>query len=41
MSPSAAAAKLEDPELAETAWDLEPLVEGEGEAGVELSLIHI
>ena len=38
MSPSAAAAKLEDPELAETAWDLEPLVEGEGEAGVESRL---
>jgi oligoendopeptidase F len=33
MSPSAAA-KLEDPELAETAWDLQPLLEGEGEAGV-------
>ncbi|MFI4993968.1 MAG: M3 family oligoendopeptidase [Solirubrobacterales bacterium] len=38
MSPSAAAAKLEDPELAETAWDLEPLVEGEGEGGVESRL---
>jgi oligoendopeptidase F len=34
MSPSAAAAKPADPELAETAWDLEPLVEGEGEGGV-------
>jgi oligoendopeptidase F len=38
MSSSAAAAKLEDPELAETAWDLEPLVEGEGEGGVESRL---
>ncbi len=38
MSPSAAAAKLEDPELAETAWDLEPLVDGEGEGGVESRL---
>jgi oligoendopeptidase F len=28
----------EDPELAETAWDLEPLVDGEGEAGVESRL---
>jgi oligoendopeptidase F len=27
-----------DPELAETAWDLEPLVDGEGEAGVESRL---
>jgi oligoendopeptidase F len=27
-----------DPELAETAWDLEPLVDGEGEAGVERRL---
>ncbi len=26
---------LSDPELLETAWDLEPLVEGEGSAGVE------
>ncbi|HEY2200509.1 MAG TPA: M3 family oligoendopeptidase [Solirubrobacteraceae bacterium] len=38
MSPSAAAAKLEDPELAETAWDLEPLVDGEGKGGVESRL---
>ena len=38
MSPSAAAAKPADPELAETAWDLEPLVEGEGEGGVESRL---
>jgi oligoendopeptidase F len=28
----------EDQELAETAWDLEPLVDGEGEAGVERRL---
>jgi oligoendopeptidase F len=34
MSPSAAA-KLEDPELAETAWDLQPLLDGEGEDGVQ------
>jgi oligoendopeptidase F len=27
-----------DPELAQTAWDLEPLVDGEGEAGVESRL---
>ena len=26
---------LSDPELLEAAWDLEPLVEGEGNAGVE------
>jgi oligoendopeptidase F len=38
MSPSAAARTPEDPELAETAWDLEPLLEGEGEAGVESRL---
>ena len=38
MSPSAAATKLEDPELDATAWDLEPLVEGEGEGGVERRL---
>ncbi len=37
-STTPAAAKLEDPELAETAWDLEPLVEGEGEPGVERRL---
>ena len=34
MSPST----LTDPELAETAWDLEPIVGGEGEAGVERRL---
>jgi len=38
MSPSVAATKLEDPELAETAWDLEPLVDGEGEPGVQRRL---
>ena len=38
MSPAAAATTPEDPELAETAWDLEPLVDGEGEAGVESRL---
>ena len=38
MSPSAAATTPEDPELAETAWDLEPLVGGEGEGGVESRL---
>jgi len=38
MSPSAAARTPEDHELAETAWDLEPLVGGEGEAGVESRL---
>ena len=38
MSPSAAATTPEDHELAETAWDLEPLVDGEGEAGVESRL---
>src|ERR1700761_3480766 len=31
---SATADPLTDPELLETAWDLDPLVEGEGEAGV-------
>jgi oligoendopeptidase F len=30
--------RLEDQELAETAWDLEPLVDGEGEAGVQSRL---
>ncbi len=33
-----AASTAEDPELAETAWDLEPLVDGEGELGVESRL---
>jgi oligoendopeptidase F len=35
---SATAASTDDPELAETAWDLEPLVDGEGEAGVQSRL---
>jgi oligoendopeptidase F len=30
--------ELSDPELLDTAWDLEPLVDGEGEAGVERQL---
>jgi oligoendopeptidase F len=30
--------ELSDPELLATAWDLEPLVDGEGEAGVERQL---
>jgi oligoendopeptidase F len=34
----AVAAEPTDPELERAAWDLEPLVEGEGEAGVELRL---
>jgi oligoendopeptidase F len=35
---SATADPLTDPELLDTAWDLEPLVEGEGEAGVDRML---
>jgi oligoendopeptidase F len=35
---SATADPLTDPELLETAWDLEPLVDGDGEAGVERML---
>ncbi len=35
---SATADPLTDPELLETAWDLDPLVEGEGEAGVDRQL---
>jgi oligoendopeptidase F len=35
---SATADPLTDPELLETAWDLDPLVEGEGEAGVDRML---
>src|SRR5438067_915534 len=35
---SATADPLTDPELLETAWDLDPLVEGEGEAGVNRQL---
>ena len=32
------ASDIEDPELEATAWDLDPLVEGDGEAGVERAL---
>jgi oligoendopeptidase F len=35
---SATADPLTDPELLETAWDLDPLVDGEGEAGVDRML---
>ena len=35
---SATADPLTDPELLETAWDLDPLVEGDGEAGVDRQL---
>jgi oligoendopeptidase F len=35
---SATADPLTDPELLETAWDLDPLVEGEGESGVDRQL---
>jgi oligoendopeptidase F len=35
---SATTDPLTDPELLETAWDLDPLVEGEGEAGVDRML---
>ena len=35
---SATADPLTDPELLETAWDLDPLVEGEGETGVDRQL---
>ncbi|MGH2865564.1 MAG: M3 family oligoendopeptidase [Solirubrobacteraceae bacterium] len=35
---SAPPTESSDPELAETAWDLEPLVDGEGEEGVERRL---
>jgi oligoendopeptidase F len=39
MSPShATPSVLDDPELTETAWDLEPLVDGEGQDGVERRL---
>jgi len=33
-------AELSDQELLQTAWDLEPLVDGEGEAGVERQLVQ-
>ncbi len=32
------ASDLEDPELEATAWDLDPLVDGDGEVGVERAL---
>src|SRR5689334_24567732 len=35
---SATADPLTDPELLETAWDLDPLVDGEGQAGVDRML---
>jgi oligoendopeptidase F len=35
MATTAPAGPTEDPELQQTAWDLEPLVDGEGEAGVK------
>jgi oligoendopeptidase F len=38
MTPTVSTSEPNDPELAETAWDLEPLVDGEGEAGVESRL---
>jgi len=38
MATAVSTSEPNDPELAETAWDLEPLVEGEGEAGVQSRL---
>jgi oligoendopeptidase F len=38
MPQTAAVTELNDPELQATAWDLEPLLDGEGEAGVESRL---
>jgi oligoendopeptidase F len=38
MATAVSTSEPNDPELAETAWDLEPLVDGEGEAGVESRL---
>ncbi|MHB8241611.1 MAG: M3 family oligoendopeptidase, partial [Solirubrobacteraceae bacterium] len=38
MAHPSAPTEPEDPELQATAWDLEPLVEGEGEDGVERRL---
>jgi oligoendopeptidase F len=35
MATTVSASEPNDPELAETAWDLEPLVDGEGEGGVQ------
>jgi oligoendopeptidase F len=38
MATTVSTSEPNDPELAETAWDLEPLVDGEGEAGVQSRL---
>ncbi|MBV8987090.1 MAG: oligoendopeptidase, partial [Solirubrobacterales bacterium] len=38
---SAAADQLSDPELLETEWDLQPLVNGDGEPGVERLLAEV
>jgi oligoendopeptidase F len=38
MATTVSTSEPNDPELAQTAWDLEPLVDGEGEAGVESRL---
>jgi oligoendopeptidase F len=38
MATTVTTSEPNDPELAETAWDLEPLVDGEGEAGVQSRL---
>src|SRR5271170_1194210 len=38
MATAVSTTEPNDPELAETAWDLEPLVDGEGEAGVQSRL---
>ncbi|HXN38605.1 MAG TPA: M3 family oligoendopeptidase [Solirubrobacteraceae bacterium] len=40
MAATASAEPTEDPELQQTAWDLEPLVDGEGEAGVKRRMGH-
>jgi oligoendopeptidase F len=38
MATTVSTSEPNDPELAQTAWDLEPLVDGEGETGVESRL---
>jgi oligoendopeptidase F len=38
MASTVSTSEQNDPELAQTAWDLEPLVDGEGEPGVERRL---
>jgi oligoendopeptidase F len=38
MATTVSTSEPNDPDLAQTAWDLEPLVDGEGEAGVEIRL---